>query len=89
MSDATVKPEAIQQELVELTELFSGFHRMLAEGKHIDMTGMDQRVKEFCDRVEHTDVAIRKTLLPHFSALLVLLEALETELRAVRDRVKQ
>lgn len=89
MSDATVTPEAIQAELTELTDLFSGFHRMLSEGKHIDMAGMDQRVKDFCDRVEHTDVTIRKNLLPHFSALLLLLEALETELRAVRDRAKQ
>lgn len=78
----------INREMQELTRLFTAFRNELSGGRHIDLAGMDSRVKQFCDRVENADVEIRKQLLPDFTTLLALLEVLETELRAARDRAK-
>lgn len=81
--------DTLQREMAELSQMFKGYQHDLQQGRPIDLVGMDKRVKDFCDAVENADVAIRKELLPDFSVLLKLLETLETELRAARDRAKQ
>lgn len=79
----------LQNEMAELSAMFKGFQSDLQQGHSIELAGMDKRVKDFCDAVEQADVTIRKDLLPDFAILLKLLETLETELRAARDRAKQ
>ncbi|MBP7252406.1 MAG: hypothetical protein KBA75_02845 [Alphaproteobacteria bacterium] len=81
--------DTLQREMSELSQMFKSFQRELQQGRPIDLAGMDKRVKDFCDAVENADVTIRKDLLPDFAILLKLLETLETELRAARDRAKQ
>jgi len=80
---------ALTTEMQELREIFTSFRRLLTEGHLVDMTGMDDRIREFCTHVEQADPVERKTLLPEFTILLDMLESLETELRTARDRVKQ
>lgn len=80
---------ALQTEMQELAHIFTSFRRLLREGTAIDLTGLDERIKEFCQRVEAADAAKRQALQTDFQALLDLLESLETELRAARDRATQ
>lgn len=79
----------LTQELRDLHRIFAENLRLLVAGQGIDLSGTDERVKEFCLRIEQANPAIRTTLLPEFSDLLGVLEALETELRRAQDRVKQ
>ena len=80
---------SLQLEMQELAHIFVGFRRLLREGTAIDLTGLDERIKDFCQRVETAETAHRQALQVDFQALLDLLEALETELRAARDRATQ
>lgn len=88
MTGAAVLAE-LQQEMQDLAHIFAGFRRLLKEGTVIDLTGLDERIKDFCQRVESAEAANRQALQADFQALLDLLEALETELRAARDRATQ
>lgn len=89
MLNAPATLDTLNREMADLSTLFRGYQSALQQGLPIDLVGMDKRVKDFCDAVEKADVTVRKALLPDFSTLLQLLETLETELRAARDRAKQ
>lgn len=89
MNTSPAPLNTLQAEMATLSQMFMNFQHDLKQGRPIDLMGVDKRVKDFCDAVEKADVAIRKSLLPDFSILLKLLETLETELRAARDRAKQ
>jgi hypothetical protein len=78
----------IFQELVDLRTAFADTRDLLAKGERVDLTGMDDRVRDFCDRVAATDAATRSSIEPDFAALLALLGDLETELRRARDHAK-
>lgn len=79
---------AIFQELADLRTAFADTRDLLAKGDRVDLTGMDDRVREFCQRVEATDAATRRAIEPDFAALLALLGDLETELRRARHHAK-
>lgn len=80
--------DEINAEMQSLMRLFNDFRILLTDGKSVDLTGVESRVKEFCDRVGCADVEIRKSLMLDFSTLLSLLESLESELRTARDHAK-
>ncbi len=71
----------IEQELLQLSEAFGVARALVSQGAPVDLSGMDAKVKEFCDHVHKVDAATRAKIEPDFAALLVLLNDLETELR--------
>jgi hypothetical protein len=78
--------EALRSEMESLQLIFTESRRILGEGKLIDLRGLDQRIRKLCDQIEGLEQAQRQGLLQEFTTLLTQLEALESDLRAARDR---
>lgn len=82
MSTAPPTPIApIFQELADLHAAFDATHALLAKGMPVDLSGMDERVRDFCTHVQAVDAPTRQRIEPDFAQLLVLLNDLEAELR--------
>lgn len=79
---------SIFQELADLRAAFTDTRDLLAKGERVDLTGMDDRVRDFCECIAAADAQTRRTIEPDFAALLTLLGDLETELRRTRDHAK-
>lgn len=78
----------IFQELADLRVAFADTRNLLAKGERVDLTGMDDRVRDFCARVATADIATRRSIEPDFAALLALLDNLETELHRTCEHAK-
>lgn len=86
MSPELVTP--LEQELRLLHDAFTEARALLRQGATIDLTGMDDRVKEFCEHVQAAEPDLRIKIEPDFVALLTLLDELERELRRVNDNTQ-
>ncbi|MGB4101709.1 MAG: hypothetical protein WBK91_07380 [Alphaproteobacteria bacterium] len=73
------------QELADLRAAFDATRTLLAKGMRVDLTGMDDRVRDFCTLVQAADATTRQKIEPDFVALLGVLNDLETELRRLND----
>ncbi|MEJ0062644.1 MAG: hypothetical protein WDO70_05445 [Alphaproteobacteria bacterium] len=76
----------LDEELDNLTKAFIATKQALADGAFIDLTSMDQRIKDLCDHVVAADAETRERIKAGFLALLELIKEMETDMRAKAGR---
>lgn len=80
--------QSIFQELADLRTAFDTTRALLIKGMRVDLSGMDERVRDFCAHAQASDSATRQQIEPDFAALLAQLNELESELRRRGDHAK-
>ncbi|MBL4614852.1 MAG: hypothetical protein JKY27_08270 [Magnetovibrio sp.] len=80
MTDAVV--DTIRQELEKAANLISGARRLMAEGRHVDLSAMEERVRTITQAVQAAPSEVALSYKEHLGALLGALDVLEQELEA-------
>ncbi len=77
--------EAFEEELHTLAAAFDQTRELLKRGEAIDLSGLDEQINNFCERLMASEDAVKQSLLPGLASLLVQLEQLENQLRRMQD----
>ncbi|MBI1273112.1 MAG: hypothetical protein GC131_03385 [Alphaproteobacteria bacterium] len=77
--------EEFEEELSTLSDAFRETRDLLRQGQQVDLSGLDERINSFCERLMGSDDATKQGLLPGLSSMLVELEQLENQLRRAQD----
>lgn len=72
-------------ELSELHLFFTDALNQLANGKIIDMTGIDKRVAQICIAVQTASPEKQQVYLPNLSSLIEMLGTYERDLRKIQE----
>ena len=79
--------DATLTELSALRQFFTNAMTQLAEGKVVDMSGIDRRVAAVCQTVQTAAAAQQQLYLPELTVLIELLSSYERDLRALQALV--
>lgn len=77
--------DKIYGELSELQLFFTDALNNLANGKIVDMTGIDKRVAQVCISVQTAPPEKQQEYLPNLSSLIEMLGAYERDLRKIQE----
>lgn len=73
-------PELALSEIEKIHAVLSTAQRMTNEGRTIDLSAVDTRIRQLCETVERLPPAQGRTLVPALNALLSEFDALGKEL---------
>jgi uncharacterized protein YicC (UPF0701 family) len=71
----------IRQELEKAASLISGARRLMAEGRHVNLNAMEERVRIITESVHAAPQEMAQHYKEHLQALLDALDALEQDLQ--------
>lgn len=86
MSDAF--EETIRQELEKAASLISGARRLMAEGRHVDLSAMEERMRAITEAVQAAPPDVAASFKDHLGTLMEALDVLEQELQAHHDALE-
>lgn len=86
MSD--VFEDTIRQELEKAANLISGARRLMAEGRHVDLSAMEERIRTITEAIQAAPSELASTYKDHLSALLEALDVLDLELKAHHEALE-
>lgn len=72
--------QAIREELEKTAALISGARRLMAEGRSVDLSNLEERVKAVTEAVRAAPEDVAAGYKEHLSALLDILDVLEADL---------
>ena len=80
--------DTIRQELEKAASLITGARRLMAEGRHVNLNAMEERVRVITESFQAApeDVALRYK--EHLETLLEALDALEKDLTAHHEALE-
>ena len=81
MTDIT----AIRSELQTIASLVAASRTILADGRAVDLTGLDRRVDALCQSLQSLDAKDARTLKPGLIALIDDIEHLKRDLLAQHE----
>ncbi len=70
----------IREELEKAASLISGSRHLMAEGRHVDLSAMEERIRAVNEAVTAAPEGIANAYKDHLIALLEALDALEQDL---------
>jgi len=73
--------DTIRQELEKAANLISGARRLMAEGRHVNLNAMEERVRIITESIQAAPQAMAQRYKEHLQALLDALDALEQDLQ--------
>jgi hypothetical protein len=73
------------EEMATLGEAFIETRALVESGQPVDLSGLDERINNFCDRLMASDDTTKQNLLPGLTSLLLQLEQLEGILRRMQE----
>jgi len=74
--------DTIRQELEKAASLITGSRRLMAEGRHVDLSAMEERIRAITEAVQAAPPDVAANFKEHLGALLEALDALEHDLQA-------
>lgn len=80
--------QTIRQELEKAANLISGARRLMAEGRHVDLSAMEDRVHAITQAIQAAPTETASTYKGHLNVLLEALDVLERELQAHHDALE-
>jgi len=79
MSDAG--EAVIREELEKAASLISGARRLIAEGRHVDLSAMEERVRAITEAIAAAPSEVANAYKEHLQTLIDALDALEQDLQ--------
>jgi hypothetical protein len=79
-STPLVAETVIREELEKAASLISGARRLMAEGRSVDLSAVEDRVRTITTAVQSAPDAVQSAYKEHLSVLLDILDALEIDL---------
>ncbi|HEY9078921.1 hypothetical protein [Magnetovibrio sp.] len=76
MSEATIR-----EELEKAASLISGARRLMGEGRHVDLSAMEERVRAITQAISAAAPEVAATYKEHLQALIDALDVLEQDLQ--------
>lgn len=70
----------IREELEKAASLISGARRLMAEGRSVDLSALEERVRTITDAVQTAPDAVQSAYKEHLGVLLEILDALQSDL---------
>ena len=84
--------EVIHEELEKAASLISGARRLMSEGRSVDLSALEERVRTIAAAVQAAPGDVQDTYKEHLSVLVDILDALQTDLesqhKALEDGMK-
>lgn len=80
--------ETIRQELAKAANLISGARRLMAEGRHVNLSAMEDRVRIISESIQGAPAELASQYKEHLSALLEALDVLEQDIQAHHDTLE-
>ena len=80
MSDTA--EDTIREELEKAASLISGARRLMAEGRHVDLSAMEERVRAITKAVGTAAPEVASAYKEHLQTLIGALDVLEQDLQA-------
>ena len=74
--------QTIRQELEKAASLITGARRLMAEGRHVDLSAMEERVRRITEAIKTAPDELAVSFKAHLEALLAALDALEHDLES-------
>jgi len=87
MSDAI--ETTIRQELEKAATLITGARRLMAEGRHVDLSAMEERVRTITEAVQAAPDDIATGFKEYLKALLEALDTLERDLETHHNALEE
>lgn len=72
----------IREELEKAASLISGARRLMAEGRHVDLSAMEERIRAITQAVSAAPPEIASDYKEHLQTLMEALDVLENDLEA-------
>lgn len=79
----------IRDELEKAASLISGARRLMAEGRSVDMTALEERVRTITAAVQGAPVEVQGAYKEHLGVLVEILDALESDLESQHQTLKE
>ena len=80
--------DTIRQELEKAASLITGARRLVAEGRHVNLNAMEERVRAITESVQAAPEDIALRYKEHLEALLEALDTLENDLTAHHENLE-
>ncbi|OEJ68707.1 hypothetical protein [Magnetovibrio blakemorei] len=80
--------ELIREELEKTASLISGARRLMAEGRHVDLSAMEDRVRAITQAITAAAPKVAAGYRDHLEALMQALEVLETDLQSHHEALQ-
>jgi len=79
----------IREELEKTASLISGARRLMAEGRSVDLSALEDRVRTITDAMQNAPADVQTTYTDHLSALLDILDALQGDLESQHKALEE
>ena len=70
----------IREELEKAASLISGARRLMAEGRSVDLSAVEDRIRTITTAVQSAPDAVQSTYKEHLTVLLEILDSLQVDL---------
>lgn len=80
--------DLIREELEKTASLISGARRLMAEGRHVDLSAMEDRVRAITQAITAAAPEVAARYRDHLEALMQALDALETDLQSHHEALQ-
>lgn len=79
----------IHEELEKAASLIAGARRLMAEGRSVDLTALEDRVRTIAASVQDASGEVQETYREHLGILVGILDALESELKSQHKALEE
>lgn len=79
----------IKDELEKTASLISGARRLMAEGRSVDLSALEDRVRTIADAVQNAPVDVQDSYKEHLGVLVEILDALEGDLEGQHKALEE
>lgn len=81
--------EIIRQELEKAASLIAGARRLMAEGRSVDLTALEDRVRTIAAAVQDAPGEVQETYREHLGVLVEVLDALQGDLEGQHKALEE
>ena len=79
----------IKDELEKTASLITGARRLMAEGRSVDLSALEDRVRTIADAVQKAPADVQDTYKEHLGVLIEILDALENDLESQHKALEE
>ncbi|MBF0246781.1 MAG: hypothetical protein HQL36_01710 [Alphaproteobacteria bacterium] len=88
MTRTDTAERVLRTELEKTANLISGARRLMAEGRHVDLTALAERMRAIDEAVRAAPAEVARNYAEHLDALMAALNSLEADLDAQHAALK-
>ena len=81
--------DLIREELEKAASLIAGARRLMAEGRSVDLSALEDRVRTITTAIQEAPTEIQEAYVEHLSVLVEVLDALENDLHSQNEALEE